>query len=156
MRRGDIILVDYRWDPISWYIKKFTNSQWNHTAFIIDNKSVIEARGKGIMISPIKRYQNKLFFKMKVVRPKLNYKKLTKAVDCAVMQAGNKSSYLKFLYSLFSLKHNYFTTPRHKTCSGMIAETLYVVGFRFRNDKHPLQITPEDISSSRRIINVEN
>lgn len=155
MKRGDILLIDYRRDPISWYIKRLTHSKFNHVAFVIDNERVVEARGKGIMISPIKRYKNKFFFRMKAVRPKLDYKRLSKAVDYAIMQAGNKSSYFKFLYTLFSLKHHYFTTPRHKTCSGMIAEVLHAVGFRFRTDKNPLQITPEDINSSEGVINAE-
>jgi len=155
MRRGDIILVNYRFDPISWYIKKITKSEWNHTAFVIDNERVVESRGKGIVIGSIKRYKNKSFFKMKVVRPKLDCKKLNKAIDYAIMQVGNESTYFKFLYTLFSLKHRYFIKSSHKTCSGMIAEVLNIVGFQFRNDKKPLQITPEDINSSEGVDNVE-
>ena len=94
MRRGDIILVNYRLDPIAWYIKKITNSQFNHVAFVIDNERMVEGKGKGIVISPIKIYKNKLFFKMKVVRPKLDYKSLNKAVNYALMQTGNQTSYL--------------------------------------------------------------
>lgn len=154
MRRGDIILVNYRFDPISWYIKQITHSQWNHVAFVIDNEKIVEGRGNGIVISSIKRYENKFFFKMKIVRPKFDYKKINKAVDYAIMQAGKESNYFKFLYALLSLKHRYFIKPSHKTCSGMIAEVLDIIGFRFRNDKKPLQITPEDINSSKRIIEV--
>lgn len=155
MRRGDIILVDYRFDPISWYIKKITKSKWNHVAFVIDKERVIETRGKGITIGSIKRYENKLFFRMKIVRPKLDYKKLNKAVDYAIIQTGNKSSYFKFLYTLFSLKHHYFIKSSHKTCSGMIAEVLDIVEFQFRDDKKPLEITPEDINSSKGVANVK-
>ena len=155
MRRGDIILVNYRFDPIGHYIKKVTKGKFNHVAFVIDNERVVESRGKGIVIGSIKRYKNTLFFKMKVVRPELNYKQLSKAVDYAVMQAGNESNYFKFLYTLFSLKHRYFIKSSHKTCSGMIAEVLNIVGFQFRNDKKPLQITPEDINSSEGVDNVE-
>ena len=155
MRRGDIILVNYRFDPISWYIKRITHSQFNHVAFVIDNERVVEGRGNGIVISSIKKYENKFLFKMKVVKLKLDYKKLNKAVDYAIIQAGKESNYFKFLYALLSLKHHYFIKPSHKTCSGMIAEVLDIVGFRFRNDKKPLQITPEDINSSEGVENVE-
>ncbi len=155
MRRGYIILVNYCQDPISWYIKKISHSKWNHVAFVIDKERVVEKRAKGIVINNIKRYDNKFFYNIKVVRPKLNYKKLSKAVDYAVMQEGTKSNYFKFVYALFSLKFRYFITPPQKTCSGFIAEVLHLVGFHFKSDKKPLQITPEDISSSRRVINVE-
>ncbi len=152
MRRGDIILVDYRWCPFSWYIKKLTNSQWNHVAFAIDNERVVESKGNGIIISSIKQYQNKLFFRIKIIRPILEDKKLNLAVDYAIMQKGIKTDYFKFLYTIFSLKHDIFTKLPHKTCSGMVAEVLHLVGFQFRNDKFPLEITPEDINSSRKVI----
>jgi len=154
MRRGDILLMNYKFDPIGYYIKRITHSQWNHVAFAIDNKRVVESRGNKITISNIKTRTNKFLYKTKLVRPKLKDRQLSKAVDYAVMQVGD-GNYFKFLYTLFLLKLKVTNNPPHKPCSGFIAEVLDVVGFRFCNHKKPLLITPEDIASSEKVQNVE-
>jgi cell wall-associated NlpC family hydrolase len=57
IKRGDILLVHTRGSLISWLIRKFTKSYWNHVGLFVskDNqwpKWVIEALGEGIVGRP--------------------------------------------------------------------------------------------------------
>jgi cell wall-associated NlpC family hydrolase len=57
IKRGDILLVHTKGSLISWLIRKFTKSYWNHVGIFVskDNqwpKWVIEALGEGIVARP--------------------------------------------------------------------------------------------------------
>lgn len=57
IQRADILLVHTKYSPISWLIRKFTKSYWNHVGLFISKddqwpKWVIEALGDGVVGRP--------------------------------------------------------------------------------------------------------
>jgi len=72
IKEGDKLLVHSRsFSPISWAIRVITHSYWNHVGDIVikDRKIyVIEALAKGIVRSPIEKYQNTKRFDIRIAR----------------------------------------------------------------------------------------
>lgn len=149
-RKGDIILIGYKLDPIGWLIQSYTHSQFNHAAWIVSKTKILEAGRYGITIHPIKKYFNKLYFRYEVVRLKnITSKKLDKAIYSALL-ASKRGNYLKQILTFILLACKYEGILPRPTCSGLIAQSLYKVGFKF-NNKLPSRITPEDIHRSKNV-----
>ena len=149
MKKGDILLIHYRFDPFASLIRFATKSYWNHVAICIDNDHVLEVRGHRIQVSPIRRYvYNDKIYKCKVVRCKrLNPNGVKKAISYMIdMQ---EEGYLKWaiacIMTFLNLKKE---LPRH-TCSGLIAEAFETVGFYFKKSVKSSRITPSNIAKSR-------
>ena len=70
MRKGDILLVKYKYDPIAWIIRKVTRSNWNHVCWILDDCHILEIKSGNISRNHIRRYLNKKFYEVKLVRIK--------------------------------------------------------------------------------------
>ena len=150
MRRGDILLVKYKYDPIGWLIRRATHGKWNHVAWILNEYLIIEVKRNGIIISPITRYLDKRYFEYKLVRIKrIEKKKLNEAINYA-LKRRYKLNYFKlwvsFLMVLFKSKKE---LPR-PTCSGFIGESLAKVNWYF-NGKKPSLITPQNIANSKKV-----
>ena len=154
MKKGDIILVHSRFDPVAWLIRKATHSYWNHVAICIDNNNLLEVRGRCISISSCRKYiYNDKFYDYKIVRLKnISTKNIRKAVD--YMIEINEKGYFKWLRAcLMSFFDSKRVFPR-RTCSGLIAEAFHTVGFDFRRDKLPHKITPADIDNNSKTMNI--
>jgi len=156
MKTGDILLIKGKYEIVSWIIRKVIKIDYNHVAWIINSKEIIEATGGGIFIRKINRYSNKFFFKTKILRLKgINTKKL-KILLKSIKRKTKKSHYLllwiTYIMLLLKLKIKY---PR-MTCSGFIACHLSKIGFYFDKRKSPKNITPADILKSRRTYEISN
>lgn len=155
MRKGDILLVKYIYDPIGWLIRRATHGKWNHVAWAINEYSIIEVKRSGVLVSPITKYLDKRYYRYKLVRIKnIEQKKLDRAINYALKKKC-KRNYLKlwvsFLMVLFKSKAQ---LPR-PTCSGFIAEELAKVNWYFNGKKSSL-ITPQNIANSKKIRTVTN
>ena len=150
-KKGDILLVRYHYDPLGMAIRKITNSYWNHATWILDKDNILEVRNKRVEILSITAYSNKRFYDTKVVRLK-NIK--TSVLDLALNHAISKIgslSYIQWVFSLILVWIQYKGRFTQVTCSGLIAESLDKVGWRFKEWKNPYLISPEDINSSNNI-----
>lgn len=145
--RDNILLVHYRFDPIAWLIRLFTHSYWNHTAFIIDDRNIIESKRKGIRINWADAYDNKFLYKTKILKIKNLSIFQEDIILKALLNYPFKKGYLKRLLSFIYLWRRLDKKLPRETCSGFIAECCAKGGIYFCNKK-PSYITPEDINSS--------
>jgi uncharacterized protein YycO len=150
MRRGDILLVKAKMDPVGWIIRRFTHSKWNHCAWFLDKDNIIEARGRGIIISSASRYIHNKAFKYKIVRlQNISSTDLKKAMNWAI-EKQEHSNWFKWLWCIILIFFDQNKPLPRQTCSGLIAESLAKVDFYFKQGKNPCRITPEDINNSKK------
>ena len=149
-RKGDILLVKHYLDPVAWLICKKTNSQFNHTAWIISEDKLIEAGRYGVAIHPISKYFNQHLYKFEVVRIKnISQTKLNKAITLAITST-RKGNYFKQILTFILLYLQYKGVLPKSTCSGLIAQALFKVGVKLSH-KRPSRVTPEDIYRSKHV-----
>lgn len=154
MKKGDILLIKYKWCPVGWLIRRVTHSKWNHVALAIDHHYLIESKGSGVVISSIKKYLNPKLYKVKLIRLKgLKKKEIKQFVVYAKQQLG-KHNYFIYIWTLLKIIFGYVGHVRLMTCSGMIAYCLSQVGVYFKKNKNPLLITPANINQSKNTINI--
>ena len=151
MKRGDLLLVKYKFDPIGWLIRKVTNGNFNHVAWVISKKQLMEIKGKGVSINSIRKYDNKFLYETKLLRIKdLEPKKIMKAITYAISLKLKRKRFT--LWKTFILL---FLNSKGKlptlTCSGIIAESLSKVNWFFSEYKSPRIITPEDIATCNKL-----
>ncbi len=152
--KGDLILVKYKLDPVSYLVRKFIKSNWNHIVWVIDKETILEVTSGGIRLSPMSKYNNKYLFETKVIRlKKFSKKKLDLIMDTHKKWINytwyNLPRYklpllFTFLAIGFKMKVNRFV------CSSYIAYILQWAGVKFTN-KNIMYITPEDIANSNKV-----
>jgi len=154
IKKGDILLVKYNLDPIGWLIRKFTKSNWNHVAWVLNKYTVIESCRKGIILTPISKYKNKILYETKLKRIKnISKKDLDIAINIA-LKFKRKRNYFKLLLTFINVYLKINNKLPDVTCSGLISYCLSKVSFYFNKNKHPLMTVPEDINKCRRLYNV--
>ena len=155
MKRGDILLIQYRFDPIGWIIRYFTHCQWNHVAWFTNDKELIELKARGKRKTPLSHYLNKWLYKCKVVRLSLNKRKLEKALERAERTQFSypySSSIINFILIKLQITDD---LPR-LSCSGFIAYYLAQGASFYFNGKNTWFVTPKDIESSKKVKDVTN
>lgn len=153
MHKGDLILVHGRYDAVSWLIRLFTKSYWNHVGIFVDQKHILEVRGRRIALSPLNRYAYNKKFDCKIVTIRgLKPVQIKKAID--YMIEITEKGYFKWVWSCVLAFFNSSHELPRRTCSGLIAEAFASVDFYFRKDKHPSMVTPADIAKSGKTKNV--
>lgn len=147
MRKGNILLVHFKWCPVGFLIRFLTKSYWNHVAWFLDDKTLIESIRGNIRVIPISNYANKVFYNTKIVKiSKIDPITVFVALlEAQARKTYKKSSYWKHLLTILSisLKIKGF----HLSCSGFIANCLELFDIKF-NNKPSYLITPEDINKS--------
>jgi hypothetical protein len=156
MNQFDILLIHTKYCPISWLIRKYTHSEWNHCVFILNSKEIMDCKSTGLKIRPLKSYLSK-FYKVKLLRlDGLTEKDKLKisaymALIISISQTKHltKSNYFKFLKTLFLILINHEGTFPTFTCSSFISTCLELgAGFYIDIAKYTPNITPEDINSN--------
>lgn len=149
--RGDLLLIKHKFDPVGWLIRKATDGNFNHIAWVINKKQIIEVQGKGASINSIRKYSNKFLYETKVLRIKdIKPEKLIEAIAYAIslkLKRKRWTLWKTFLLLFLDSKKELPTL----TCSGTIAESLSKVNWFFDKRKKPRNITPEDIARCRRL-----
>lgn len=154
MKPGDILLVKFKFDIVGWLIRRATKSQWNHVALAINDSFIIEGKGRGIIKTSSLKYIWNPLYKTKAIRVKgLKKPQIKKVVNYAKSQVG-KSNYFKWLICIILLVFKYKKPLPRTTCSGLIAEAFNIIGFKFRGDKQPYEISPADIANAKGMKNV--
>ena len=151
MRKGDILLINYFFDPIGWLIKWVTHSKWNHIAFALNEFVVIEGTGRGVKTTHLSKYLDKRWFTIKLIRFKdLSKPKINKlAVD--LVSQRTKTPYWKFFISYFLVAFG--CKPLCTNCSLLLYEALKRQnhGIKMRNN---VFINPEDFNSYDKAIDI--
>jgi len=149
MRIGDLLLVRARFDPVGWVIRWFTHCEYNHVAWAINDKEIIELRGRGILTTSVTRYSNKFFYNTKLLRIKEEF---PDSFICEAVSYANcgksKGNYFKLWVTYFMILLKSKKQYPRQTCSGFIAECLNVFGFSFDETKQWYNITPADMEGS--------
>ena len=154
IKKGNILLVANKFDPISYIIKFFTHSKWSHACWCLSDTQILESRTSGVIITPIKKYLNKRIYKVKLLRLKgIKRKDIDKAMKIGLGYDRGRT-YIKFLWTLVLIGCGYARRRPIMSCSGMIANCLSEVGFYFKKGKNPLLISPADIDNSKLTKNI--
>jgi len=153
MKRGDILLIKYRWDfPIGFLIRKFTKSKFNHVAWAINDHELIELKATGKQRILLSHYLNRWLYKCKAVRLLLDNCKLEKALKRAE-KAQFSYPYSSAIINFILIKLKITDDLPRLSCSGFIAYYLSQVGFYF-NGGNTWFVTPKDIEKSNKVIDV--
>lgn len=154
MNKGDILLIKYRFDPFGWLIRRFTHNEWNHAGWILDDSHLLEAKGRKICITHIRKYIYNINYKVKLLKiENIKKEEIKEAIEYAIRFKG-RYNYFRWIWILVLIGINSKKKISRHTCSGLIADSLAQVGFYFRKDKNPLRITPSDIDTSKRVKNI--
>lgn len=157
IKKGDILLVHNRFDPIGWLIAWRTKSVWTHSTWILDNKFLIESRSSGVVKTPIKKYlsiNKRWIYQTCLVRLKGSRKKEIKRAMSYGLFLRHTRNYFKFIWSLILIGYNTRNRRSYMSCSGFIAHCLAREGVNLHPNKDPFYITPGDIAKSKEVINV--
>lgn len=164
LKQSDIILFHSRGIG-SWLIRRIIGSYWNHIGHYSFG-SVIEARGRGIVITPISKYLNSKRHQLGVVRVKRATKEDRQAVDDFIhILVGCKYDFSQLivniaslgLLSLLKLTHlenrlrrlkNIGDSKNEFTCSEVLACAWEVRKFEFIKGADTANISPADIANS--------
>lgn len=150
MKKGDIVLLHHKLDPLAGLICWLSKGEFNHIAWAINNKEVIESVGKGIIITPISQYIN-WRWNIKILRLKELSKSKINRITKRLMDRQCKYFYLKYLMDfLFMIicRTAYKTTCSNFVSYELMKENIYI------NKKHQEFITPEDFNCYKNCINV--
>jgi len=150
--RKDIILVHYNIDPIGFFIRFFTKSEWNHCAFILDSNFIIESNRHGIIVSNINKFNNKWLYKTKYLKvPKLKKKDKKDLIFYMLCLNTSKQCFIHRIWSYFLILCHYSGHIYPKTCSSLLSHAFALKNIYF-NQKRLDFITPEDIYKSQEVI----
>ena len=156
MKRGDILLLHYKIDPIGYFIRFMTRGRWNHVGVAINETEIIEYRATRMRIRPVSKFKNKFLYSYKLVRHTTATAKQIDFVINKMRQYNTIRPYFAMLLTFMLLFFGYRgKLPRH-TCSGVIAIEFAKKGIFFDSHKSPYLIFPKDLSNSKEVIDVSS
>lgn len=155
-KKGNIILINYRFDFISWLIRKICISKWNHAAFMINDEELIEVtKIGGLTITKVKKYYWKLLYIIEFFDTNLCEKEINEVINYALYLKKNKPNTNWFINGILVLLNKPYKMTGY-TCSGFVATCFSKIGFYFNKYKNPKVIFPEDIYQYFKNINNRN
>lgn len=146
---GDVLLIKKKWCLLSWIIRKFTNSNWNHCALYTSDKKILDPRANVCKIIKDERYKNKFLYETKVIRlveniPYAYQMEISKLARG--LQNKLKFRYFDFLQTLFALYKK--KAPKYIKvipCSGIVSNIMRIYG-GVDLPKRYYMMTPEDLN----------
>ncbi len=156
MKKLDILLIHTKYCPISWIIRMYTHSKWNHCAFILNEKEIFDCKSIGMKIRPLNVYLNNRY-KVKLLRLEgmTNEDKEKVLYYMFLLKDLLKTNYLKFLKTLFLIFTKKIEPHTALTCSGLISMCLELgIGYCVKLSKRAIEVTPEDINKCKDMKNV--
>jgi len=153
---GDILLIQYKLDPLGWFIQFFTKSKWNHSATIINDKYLFDCISTGNKVKLIKKYQNKFLYKIKLIRfiTLTEQEKLIMDEEILKLTSLKKAGDTLFLIALIQVGLK--KKPIINTCSGTIGYLFKKIGITLVRNKPYYFISPEDLNQMKGIQDVSN
>jgi len=151
MKRGDLILLYYKYDPIGWLIRLKTKSKWNHIGVALNETHMIDLRATKLRITHVEDFLKSSIYKIKLLRiPNLTEEAKEHLITTLEAQPA-KRIYWKMLWKFFLL---FFNTPSDIciSCSEIIVKALKEKNIDLVPGKDVRLITPEDINRSKMVI----
>lgn len=153
MKRGDLILLYYKYDPIGFLIRRKTHSNWNHIGVALNETTMIDLRATKLRITHINDFLNSPIYKIKVLRiHNLPDEAREHLIDMLYAQP-KKRIYWKMLWKFFLL---FFNIPSDIviSCSEVIVKGLLEKGIDLVPGKDVRLVTPEDINRSKLVYTI--
>ena len=126
-------------------------AHWNHAAMVIsENGDIVEAVGRGVVVSNIGEYKNVEYY---YVSTKLNKQSRDQAVAACKSFIKDKYGWLTILSIATELATGIkmqFTNSNTMICSAVVAQSLWAGGVVF--DRNPYQMMPADLAASFNIL----
>ena len=149
MNFGKILLIKKKHCPISWFIRWYLGSVYNHVGIFINEDTILEIAALGHRTRKYKAYQNTLLYETKIL--KIKGISLRKLIDMVVYFSEFKREeygYVSFIKCLLDILTNKELT--RFTCSGFIAYVLELHGIKLV-DKYYDKVTPKDFEISNQL-----
>lgn len=150
MKKGDILLIYHKIDPLAWLIRFLAGGEYNHIAWAINDKEVIESVGKGIIVSPISKFLTKRY-NIKLLRFTNLSKELIEKITKRLINRKCKYNLIEYYISFFIMMC--IRRTHRTTCCNFISYELIKEGY-YINKKHYKVIVPEDFNVFKRSIDV--
>ena len=152
---GDILLIQYKIDPLGWFVQWFTKGRWNHSALVINDKYIFDCTSAGNKIKTIKHYQNKYLYEIKLLRfiTLLPSEKIRLFEIMLKLNLLKKAGDILFLIALIQVALK--KKPIVNTCSGTVAYLFFKLGIKLA-DKPYYLTSPEDLNNIKNAIDVTN
>ena len=148
-----ILLIHTRFDPISWLIRSYTHSFYNHCAWILNSHLIVESTRGGIKINHINKYRNPLLYGTKEIYIKKLYTPERKLINNLLTNQVGSVSYIKRFIAFIYIAINKKQKHPIPTCSNFIAKECIKLGINFNPLKDTEFITPGDIEESTEVTN---
>ena len=120
-------------------------AHWNHTAMVIsESGDIIEAVGRGVVISNINDYSDVEYY---YVSTKLNKQSRDQAIASANSFLKDKYSWMTIISIAIELLTGIrvqFTQSNTMICSSLVGQSLWAGGIIF--DSNPYQMMPADLA----------
>ena len=149
MKTGDILLIKRKYCPIGWLIRKFWKSEYNHTAWAINEEIVLEMGATGNRLRPIKKYLNQ-YYKIRVLRPTYPDKLLLEKVQYFMTNAEFKYSYLSFVIMGIQMVLGQHHKIKRSFCAKFVADGLRYCGIEICKDTS--KVIPENFLNVSMVI----
>lgn len=154
MKKGDILLLHYRIDPIGYFIRFVTRGKWNHIGLAINDKEIIEYRATRMRIRPISKFKNKHLYTMKLLRHKTATATQVDFVIAQMRQYNTTRPYFSMILTFLLIFLGYKGKLPRNTCSGVIAIEYAKIGVYFVTHKPLYRVFPHDFDNSKEVIDV--
>ena len=141
-QQGDIALIGNKFCPVGLLIQKFLHCKYNHVAWLCSDTAVLELKAKGLVYTPLNKYSDSKFYRIKIIRLKLSPTDIWLAEECLKI-FNEPQSYLKFLLTILHFLFKQTKKLPRQTCSGIVATALNCVGYKISNKSSNL-VTPKD------------
>jgi len=147
MKRGDIILFYYKYDPIAWLIRLTTHSKWNHIGIMLHGTVILDLRATKRRTAHIRRFLHSPIYKLKLLRIKNLTHEAQERIIANIDAQPKVRIYYKLLWKFLLM---FFGIPSNicNNCAEVIAKPLREEGFDICPGKDVRLITPEDFNKS--------
>jgi len=134
IKAGDILLVEYKIDPLAWCVKALLRDSCNHIAIALNSNLIIENLSGGTYVKSIDKYR-KSIYSVYIIRFN-NISRITiTQIITKLLSNVYKRDYLSFLINLFStifLRRSILT--RGELCFNFIGKALCDAGRMQKQD----------------------
>jgi hypothetical protein len=150
MKKGDLVLLYYKYDPIGFLIRLKTHSRWNHIGVAKDENTLIDLRATKLRITNINSFLNSSIYKIKLLRINNITEEIADHLITVLNAQPAKRIYWKMLWKFFLM---FFNIPSNIciSCSEIIVKGLLEKGIDLVPGKDIRLVTPEDINRSKDI-----
>ena len=130
-------------------------SKWNHAVMVIDEDgSIIEAVGRGVVISNISEYKDVEYYYVSTNLNKQNRDQTVAACKNFLKDKYGWVTILSIAMELLSGIKIQFTNSNTMICSAVVGQSLWAGGIIF--DTNPYQMMPADLAAAFKIFSFDN